>query len=118
MTNPNWWDVEPYCEDNYPIIEGRTVLERRYNVPLIIAEVQKRGETTAHHDIASEAIAGIYTCKNCLAKQIRNRHLFCPHCGATIRWDNLKTSFVGQRINEKLSDHQGVTDVFPCEPLI
>ena len=62
MTNPNWWDVEPYCEDNYPIIEGRTVLERIYNVPLII-EKAKEMTTQENTHVIGDPLPGV--CNGC-----------------------------------------------------
>lgn len=91
MTNPNWWDVEPYLNKTHcskpAFHRGEcNCTAEWYDIKAIIAEVEKRGETTAYFDTASESMARIYTCKQCLAKQIREKHLFCPHCGAKIIW--------------------------------
>lgn len=86
MTPNEWWKEEPYAttiKDPYCLVD-HTI----YNIEAIIEEIKRRerGETTARFDIASEAISNVYTCESCLAKQIRKKHLFCPHCGLKINW--------------------------------
>lgn len=86
MNETNWWDKKPFSK-NIEYSNGFT--SRVYDIPAIIQAVreEERKETTARFDTASESMARIYTCGNCLSKQIRKKHLFCPHCGLKIRYE-------------------------------
>ena len=87
MTNPNWWDDEPFRKqasltekDHYGGVRTHYF---DYDLPLIIAEVEKRGET--------EVIRvgdGLYACgERTCNYYIQASANFCPHCGAKIAWD-------------------------------
>lgn len=81
MTNPNWWDVEPYyidpdCTEHSHCSCG----DDGYNVPLIIAEVEKRGETTAVN------LVSFNECRGCFGQFHDDDVNFCPHCGKKIIW--------------------------------
>lgn len=98
MTNPNWWDEEPYIsiprcnkQDDCPCHDLIA-----YNIPAIIAEVEKRGETRVTNVNGINQYCGVHwDCEKCLKQcnackaefqtsgEIFN---FCPHCGAKIIW--------------------------------
>lgn len=94
MTNPNWWDVEPYkieCKSTahdlytfFPHCDGTRYL---YDIPAIIAEVEKRGETSVTQDGSGEVCIDWYKCGACEIADIMMGSNFCPHCGARISWD-------------------------------
>lgn len=89
MNETNWWDKRPYRTCGYPAEHDCFCEDATYDIPAIVQAVreEERKETTARFETASESMARIYTCGNCLSKQIRKKYLFCPHCGLKIKWE-------------------------------
>lgn len=103
MTNPNWWDAQSLAAFSHDVYEAEAVkagwkTQEQCRVPFdelpeanktvmlavasaIIAEVEKRGETTVED-------CGRYNeCRGCFGQFHDDDVNFCPHCGKKIIWE-------------------------------
>lgn len=109
MTNPNWWDAQSLAAFSHDVYEAEAVkagwkTQEQCRVPFdelpeanktvmlavasaIIAEVEKRGETSVTQDGSGEVCIDWYKCGACEIADIMMGSNFCPHCGARISWD-------------------------------
>lgn len=89
MTNPNWWDVEPFAKQNHCVAQYDCDCKGLdHDLPLIIEEVKRRerGETTVKDMGRGELFARWFKCLSCDSDEIIEDTVFCPHCGLKINW--------------------------------